>query len=399
GPAEAGINMSHGFSDKDVKDKEGKTTEHVYTGTNAGGDSLKVGNMKVGESRTDTAVAHVGTDGSASFDAKSEDKSTNAAKWIGANAPGMGDKKDKGAIDKATGAKEPEDTDDHDVTGIGISKPDLGYLGSLACNDWGKWMAAGAANGSDIDDWAKAGREIKTAGGGAGPTAKALAKYVGRGNSKEAIVNAARDNGAGAGNKYEFPGGLSKYKDTYDAVVLAPCEAGLADLEKAEADKGVEKGNALLAQLQEMDNAIGSGSGFTQPAVQAEMLGAINSRTEKIKAQLRVLKGGSADVLSPAEKLDQYNAKLSDCFAFKGKETALFDAIQATYKDGDCGSDIYANNDRLIQIRDLYRTWEPEYDEMAKLAQENGFGKDKYWQYKPDRDRYNRALAGAPGPA
>jgi len=49
---------------------------------------------------------------------------------------------------------------------------------------------------------------------------------------------------------------------------------------------------------QEMYNAINSGSGFTQPAVQAEMLGAINSRTEKVKAQLRVLKGGKADELS-----------------------------------------------------------------------------------------------------
>jgi len=82
-------------------------------------------------------------------------------------------------------------------------------------------------------------------------------------------------------------------------------------------------------------------------------------------------------------------------------ETEMFAKIDGTYKDGEkpsLGEGI--DNATLIkQLRDMYAVWNTEYDEMAALAQENSFGQDNYWKFKPDLARFNRALTGAPGAA
>jgi hypothetical protein len=135
--------------------------------------------------------------------------------------------------------------------------------------------------------------------------------------------------------------------------------------------------------------------------VQAEMLAAINSRKDKINTKLRVLKGGKADELSKDDKLKKYNDYLDNCTRFKNTENDCFAKIEKTYKDGKPNLDEVIANAKLIkQVRDLHALWQPQYDEMAALAQENGFGKDIYWKYKPDRERFNRAAeSGNPGAA
>ena len=79
----------------------------------------------------------------------------------------------------------------------------------------------------------------------------------------------------------------------------------------------------------------------------------------------------------------------------------MFDQIDATYKGGGQPSldEGIANATLIKQLRDMYAVWNTEYDQMAALAQENGFGQDNYWKFKPDLARFNRALTGAPGPA
>jgi hypothetical protein len=409
GGVEGGFDYSHGNTEKVVKDADGKVKERVLTGTNSGGESLKCKDYKIGAQRTDTATAHIGADGDVSLDANSQSSETDMAKWVGANAPGMADKKDpeeekkKGLLDKATGKQgEAPDTDDKDVTGLGMKKSDLGYLGSLACNDWGKWMAAGATSGVDIDDWAKAGREIQARGGGAAVTAEALSKFVGKGNSKDAIVNIARDTGdVSTGNRYEFPGSLAAQQPTYDALVRGEPEKALAELAHGDGGKDAAnaKGTEVLQQLDQLHMAIDSrAADFKEPATRAEMLAAITTKKGQVQAALRVINGGKADVLSKKDLLDQYNDLLADCVAFKQQETTLLDKMQANIKGGE-GSDVYEDANITKDLQNLYAVWEPKYAEMAKLAQENGFGQDIYWQNKPDKARFQRAKAGQdPGP-
>ena len=40
-----------------------------------------------------------------------------------------------------------------------------------------------------------------------------------------------------------------------------------------------------------------------------------------------------------------------------------------------------------VQIKNLHSTWKKDYDKMAMLAQENGWGKDHYHKFKPDTAR------------
>jgi hypothetical protein len=189
-------------------------------------------------------------------------------------------------------------------------------------------------------------------------------------------------------------------KGTYDAIVIGDSELQL-DALKDDKAKLEAASAALLAQIDSLYTSVSSARGFEQPAVQAEMLAAIGNRKGKIEAKLRVAKGGKADELSKDEQRKKYNDYIDNCTRFKFTEQDCFAKIEATYKDGKPSlDDVIANAKLIKQVRDLHALWQPQYDEMAALAQENGFGKDTYWKYKPDRERFNRAAqSGRPGDA
>lgn len=399
----AGLNFNQGLDEQVTTDGSGKFKSKTVTGTSGGGAEIGVGNYKIGASEQDAAVAQVDAEGNAAVDVNRSTSETNAAKWLGANVPFAGDKQDdKGTLAKLAGDKSKEDTDDHDVSGMKLKGSDLGYLGYIAVNEWGKWMSA-CPSPRLRDDWAAAGRSIRAAGGDKAAVAEALAKFVGSGGSSDVVYAAVRSPGdVSGGSRYEFPGGLAQRKPQYDALVIGDSETALDAIAQSDGkDKAIAKATDMLAQLDSLDSAVSSASGFTQPAVQAEMQAAINARRDKVRAKLRVLNGGKGDVMSRQELLDKYNSLIQNCVRHQQSETEMFAKIDATYKDGEkpsLGEGI--DNATLIkQLRDMYAVWNTEYDEMAALAQENGFGQDNYWKFKPDLARFNRALTGAPGAA
>lgn len=404
GPVKVGLDYGNSLDEAVTLDKDGKFKKKVVTGGNTGGAELGVGKLKIGASTEEKAVAAVDADGNASLDLTKSDKSTDAAKWLEANVPLVGDKKDKkeGALTKAAGGAEAPDTDAKDLKGIHLKGSDLGYLGSLACGNWGQWMSACPSPGMR-DDWAKAGHAIKRQGGDKGAVAQELARFIGGDSGSRADVINALVRPAGdvsSGFRYEFPGNLAAQKGAYDAVVVDDSEKQLDALkdDKAKLDAGAA---ALVGQLEQLYSMVASASGFSQPAVQAEMLAAISSRKDKVQTALRVLKGGKADELSKDDKLKKYNDYIDNCVRFQNTEKDCFAKIEATFKGGSQPNlDEAIDNAKLIkQVRDLHALWQPQYDEMAALAQENGFGKDNYWKFKPDRDRFDRAVKGNPGGA
>jgi hypothetical protein len=395
GGARLGLNYGQSIDKAVTTDAEGHFVERTVTGANTGGAELNIGDLKIGASSTDQAVARVDADGGASLDVTRAESSTNMAKLLGAHVPLLGEPDERGIIAQATGDRSQTDTDDHDTSGMGVRANDLAIAGEIAVNDWSRWMAA-CPSPRQRDDWAKAGQRIRRAHGDKGKAAEELAQFVGEGNSIEVVYALLRDAGdVSKCARYEFPEGLVKEKPTYDALVIADSELQLDALAKsADKEQAISKGTEMVANLDKLYNNVANASGFTQPAVRAEMLATINRRREKIRGAMRVLAGGKSDVLTADELHAKYNNLAENCVRYQQEETAVFDQIQASEGQHEA----IENGKRIKQLHDMYAVWQADYDEMAGLAQEHGFGKDRYWRLKPDWARYDRALTGLPGP-
>ena len=402
GPVKAGIGFGTSNEEEVTVDKDGKFVKKVVKGGNQGSDELAIGKFKIGSKSEEQAVAEIDADGNATLDTSKADTSTNTAKWLEANVPGAGNKKDKGLLKQAGG--EPEDTDDHDIKGIKLNSSNLAAIGRLACNDAAeaKWWDA-CAGTSDLKDWEAARDAIRAAGGNKAVVAQELAKFVGKDNSRARVIEslARPSSSSTAGSRYAFPGGLASSRQDYDSLVIAEAELRLDKIASDDGNpKAIAAGEQMLAALDKLDRSVGSAQDFSDQGIRGEMLAAIRSRAEKVRAKLRVLKGGKADELSIEERDERYGGLIDNCVRHKFTETACFEKIAKTHKGGKPNLDeTIANVDVIRQLQELYATWDKDYAKLAEMAQEYGYGADRYWKYKPDRKRFNRAKDGAPGEA
>ena len=404
--AKANLAYSNSVDESRTTDGSGKLISQKTTGANSSGLDLSLGKLKVGASSKEQAVATTGADGETSVDVTHTDTATDIGKFAEAHLPFMGKKKPaKGALAAVTGATEEPDTDTHDIKGISLSGGDLAYLGDMACSDFKLWMRA-CPSPRMLDDWRKAGNAVRKAGGDKATVARELARFVGadagnRADIVNALVRPAGDVSTGA--RYEFPDSLAAVRASYESLVVAESERRVDSTAKAEGDaKAAAAGAELVSQLDHLSAAVGSASGFSQPAVQGEMLSAINKRLAKVQARIAALGGGKKNTDADEKAaLDRYNRLLGACRNYKEIEDGCFVKIQKTFKNGsspDLGETI-ANGILVKQVRDLHATWRPDYDEMAALAQENEWGAGIYWKYRPDYARFERAIKGDPGAA
>lgn len=402
--ASVGLNYDASLDESVETDAEGELVKKTVDGSNTGGVKVSALGFEVGASSKESANASIDKEGNASVDVSQTDKETNPLKWLEANVPGVGEKKEaSGTLSAITkGDKKPE-VDDTRVAGIKLDNADLDGLAAKAM-DPNKWSAA-CPNPRLRPDWMAAGARIRAAGGDRSVVATELAKFVGKGgHGRDEVIGAAvRSAGdVSGGDRYEFPEGLGGLKATYESLVIADPVAAidkiggdLAAVEKLEAAMALkDKLETLYAQVASASNK------FESPAVHGEMLAKIGQRKGEVQAKLRVLRGGKADEMSVEEARAQYNLHLDNCVRFQQTEGAVFAEMEETWKNQHTSLNESIDNAKgLKQLRDLYATWSPEYDKLAELAQEHGFGKDRYWRFKPDRARFERALVGAPGPA
>lgn len=398
GGAKVGLKYGSGIEESKTTDRSGKVIGTQTKGKNTGGMDIGLGKLKIGASTDEEAVAKTDADGETTLDVTRTDTSTDMAKMLG-GLPVIGDKKDKkkGALATATGGDEP-DNDTHDVSIISLKGGDLQWLAETAGKDMNAWMKA--CNDPQLRDaWRAAANEVRKAGGGKDAVAKALARFIGGDTGRAKVVNAiVRPAGdTSSGMRSEFPQSIGSRKGEYAELVIKDCEKQVTAAGKGDLDKGQQVGKDLLARLQSLYNGVNSASDFSEPAVQGEMLSAIGRRQGKVQVAIRTL-GGPID---PAEEKKQlqadYQRLLEACIRHQQIQNDCFDKIEAEYHKRWSKEDAIVIATLIKQIRDLHATWTRDYKDMAVLAQENDWGKDTYWKYKPDVDRFNNAIKGHPG--
>ena len=399
GGAKVGLKYGSGIEESKTTDKSGKVIGTQTKGKNTGGMDVGIGKLKIGASTDEEAVAKTDADGETTLDVTRTDTSTDMTKML-SGLPVVGDKKDKkkGALATATGGGEEPDNDTHDVSIISLKGGDLQWLAETAGKDMNAWMKA--CNDPQLRDaWRAAANEVRKAGGGKDAVAKALARFIGGDTGRAKVVNAiVRPAGdTSSGMRSEFPQSIGTRKGEYAELVIKECEKQVTAAGKDDLDKGQQVGKDLLARLQSLYNGVNSASDFSEPAVQGEMLSAIGRRQGKVQVAIRAL-GGPID---PAEEKKQlqadYQRLLQACVRHQQIQNECFDKIEAEYHKRWSKEDAVVIATLIKQIRDLHATWTRDYQDMAVLAQENDWGKDTYWKYKPDVDRFNNAIKGHPG--
>ena len=392
------LDFSHGVEESKTTDASGKVIGTQTKGSNTGGAGVALGKIKVSDSTSEEAVAKTDADGQTTLDVSKTRTSTDTAKLLG-TLPLVGDKK-KGALATVTGGGVEEDTDTRDVQGITLGAKDLDWLASVAGHDMNAWMKA-CDYDKMRDDWRAAANEVRKAGGGRDAVAKALARFVGKDTDRAKVINhivrPAGDTSSGA--RFEYPQSIAGRRPEYEALILKESQSLVAAAAKGgDVAKAQQVGKDLLARLQSLFNGVNSASDFVEPAVKEEMLSAIGKRQSRVELAVRAL-SGDHDAAGAAKAQDQadYQRLLDLCIRHQQSQNECFDRIEAEYHKRWSKEDAVVIATLIKQIRDLHGLWTKDYDAMAALAQENDWGKDTYWKYKPDRERFDRAVKGHPG--
>lgn len=384
GQVKVGVKYGNAIDEQRTVDADGKLKESRVTGSNDSGAELTLFGRKIADSSKQQAVSTTDAAGHSRTDVSQSDNATDMAR-LAASLPFSGEKPD-GALTAATGGG---DTGKKNLSGIGLGDGELKRLGQMACGDWNAWMHA-PLDGDDRKAWGSAGKRIKQAGGDPAKVADELARFVGSSDRQrmQVIYDTLRGSkGTGGGARYEFPGALAALKADYDRVVVADSEQAVLAA-ATEPDKPKKEADALLAALDKLFTAVDRESEFRNPSTRAEMLAAINARKARVRAALRASAG--APVAQTVEDHKQrYNELLVSCRNCQQDEKKLFDKVQANLDGG--GHTVIENVKLVNELNDLYKIWDPEYEEMATLAQTHGFGTGIFDRYRPNRPAYQLA--------
>jgi hypothetical protein len=401
--ASMGLNYGSSLEEQQKLDAEGKTTTQL-TGTNTGGAEIKLYFLALTASSKEAAVASIDAEGNATLDVSQTESDPSMAKFRQYVLPWERPNTPDGLVATVAGGTAPTKLEQTRTEGRALDGDALGRLSGLAMSgNPADWMRA-CPSPRLRQDWAQARREVIASGGGPAAVAKALARFTGKtGHGRDDAIYAALRGSDGelmGGSHYEFPEQVASLKGDYDALVFGdPSRKVDEALQKLGVDKAREVAQAIIVKLNSLYAALQSAQdSFQSASAFGQMVGKITQRKSELQGKLRVLAGGKADVLTKEEWRQRYNDLLSDCQNMKNRETHIFNTLAATYEGSKPStSELIEGGKLLQQLRDLHAQWGPLYEEMALIAGEQGFGKDIFWKYRPDRDRFNKALVGPPG--
>ena len=381
-----------GIEDTVTRDRDGKVIDTKKRGHNEGGLAVTAGGKQIGTDIKEEAGARVGADGERVFDVKRAQGDTDTVDLLD-SLPIVGSKKkDKSALEKATGAAD-EPAVTRQVAGVTLSAGDLKALAALA-QDEQQWNHA-AISPRDLGDWGKAAAEIRKAGGDPKAVEDALARFVGKDSMRARIITrAVRPVGnVSSGTRWEFPNSVASRQKDYQDLVIAASEKQLAEAAKdGDKAKGKAVGKDLLAKLSSMYNGIKSATDFQDKAVQQEMLTAIGGRQRKIEIEMRKLDGADDATAEKGQERADFERALELCIGYQQTETQYFGQIDAEHKKTFSNADPAEVMRITVEIKNLHAIWAPQYDRMAMFAQENGWAKDRYFRFKPDTARLATAV-------
>jgi hypothetical protein len=381
-----------GIEDTVTRDRDGKITDTKKRGHNEGGLAVSAGGKQIGTDIKEEAGAREGADGQRMFDVKRAQGDTDVVDLLDSLPLVGGKKKDKSALETATGAKD-EPAVIRQVAGVTLSGGDLKALAGLA-NEPKEWNKA-AMSPRDLADWGKAAAEIRKAGGDPKAVEDALARFVGKDSMRARIVTrAVRPVGdVSSGTRWEFPNSIGSLQKAYQDLVVAASEKQLTEAAKdGDKAKGKAVGKDLLSKLASMYAGVKSASDFKDKAVQQEMLTAIGARQRRIEIELRKLDGADDAAAEKGQERADFERALESCIGYQQTETDYFKQIEAEHKKTFSNADPAEVMRITVEIKNLHAIWGPQYDRMAMFAQENGWAKDRYFRFKPDKARLATAV-------
>jgi hypothetical protein len=398
--ADAQIGMHHGVDESVTRDKDGRLKSKKVVGKGGAGGSAGVGKLRIGDNVEDEAAAEIDGEGNATADLSRKRTATDAGKWIKAHVPLMGDKdkdKDKekkGLLKRIAGDDEEKDTDTHQKAGLKLANKDLDMLGKLACSDWRKWQHAESFGSPRyIKDWEAAGNAIREAGGERGAVAEALARFIGgdpSGRLDMVTYFLRQDGKVSTGKRYEFPDGMEKQQKVYEDLVINDCEAEIAQIAKKEgAQKAGEEGKKMFDALEALYRTVVKAQNFSQPAVRAEMMAAIDGRKTKVLAEMRRNAGNATAEQEKAAQEAEYHRILKSCVQYESTQGDLFGQINEWYAPGR-----FYNNDKIVgalqQLRNLYATWTPQWQRAAELGKAIGKPEATWGHFRPNVEEFEK---------
>ena len=242
GEVDAEIGLHNRVKKSTKTGKGGKLEQMKIVGSAGAGGSIGVGDTRIGDSVENVADATIDGQGNANVTLTKTRKATDWGKLVKAKVPFMGDDKDedgkkkpaKGLLAKATGAKDEEDTDSHDVFGLTLSNKDLDAIAKIAGGDKRRWEKGALMDyRNSHDDWEACRQAIVAAGGNRQVVARELSEFVGgsKSNRLDMLVRFLRPDGdVSIGARANFP----------DSPEVAP-----ARLRKARARRvrGIDRGD------------------------------------------------------------------------------------------------------------------------------------------------------------
>ena len=388
-----------GIEDTVTRDRDGKITGTSKRGHNEGGLSVSAGGKTIGTEINEEASGRVGADGDRVVDVKRAQGDTNIVDLLD-SLPLVGQKKkDKSALQKATGAPD-EASMTRQVAGVTLTADNLKSIAAMAGNA-PEWNNALISFGRDKGDWGAAAAAIRKAGDDPKAIENALATFVGKNNMRaEVITRLVSPVGSpNAVARWEFPQSIASRQKDYQDLVIAASEKQIAVAAKDNVATAKQAGQALTASLDSLFVSIKSATDFNDKSVQQGMLAAIKGRQRAIAIAMRKLDGADDAAAEKGQERGDFEAALELCVGFQLTETDLFKQIEGHQNHGDAAEVMRIT----VEIKNLHARWQPQYDKLAMLAQENGWAKDRYWRFKPDGARLNEAVktgkAGTATPA
>jgi hypothetical protein len=128
---------------------------------------------------------------------------------------------------------------------------------------------------------------------------------------------------------------------------------------------------------------------FSQPAVRAEMMAAVDSRKTKVLAEMRKNAGNvSADAEKAAQE-QEYHRILKSCVQYESTQNDSFGRINEWYAPGR-----FYNNEKIVkelqQLRNLYATWTPQWNRAAELGKAIGKPEVTYMHFRPNVEEFEK---------
>jgi hypothetical protein len=397
------LGSEHGTEESAETDADGKLVKSAVKGSTKSGGDIGIGPAVFGDSGTGDATATNDGKGNVELEVQTTKAQSNLTKMgrkaLGRDVETGAKKKPTGLIEAATGKKQDEEeaqeeVQDHDVSGLKVKSADLKKIYAVAKSDQKRWTAC-AIRRQDYFEWRDIGARIASGSGDPGEVAAALARFVGGGSSSrmDVLENLIRPRGdVSIGARADFPESLKKLKAPYQKYVVEACEEQIDQTANKDGAEAAGKlGQQMFEELGKLLTAISGSKDFTHPAVQAEMISAINQRKTLLQKAMKKNAGQATSGDDAQAEHDEYARLLKECVSYGQIQEPPLERIKEMIGDRKT---IMVNRDfaeasKLIkQLDDLYAIWMRDWSKAEAIGKKIGKPESHYGHYKPKLDGY-----------